>query len=205
MLGASALLIVQTAQYLSFDPRFAFLVERPWLTGDRLWSTNFYLHVVGGLLCLVTAPFLLWNGIRRGSLRVHRAVGRLHAVAALGFVGPTGLYLAPFAKGGSAGQLGFLLLGVWFVATSVLGIAAIRRGDVRTHATWMVRSYALLLSAVTFRVVHRTLHACEVDAATNYIAATWTSLAIAVLGGELVGRRLAANLRTPAGLQVAIP
>jgi hypothetical protein len=197
-LVASALLVLQTARYMSFDFRFGFLVERPFLTSDRLWSSCFYLHVLGGMLCLVTAPFLLWNGLARGRVGLHRAVGRLHAVAALGWTGPTGLYLAPFAKGGLAGQLGFLLLGVWFVATSLFGIVAIRRGHLRAHVGWMVRSYTLLLSAVTFRGFHRALHELGVDATRNYVASTWASLVLAIVSGELLGRRLARSTTVPA-------
>lgn len=191
VLIASLLLIAATASYFSFDFRFAFFLERPSLTADRVWSACFYVHVAGGMLCLATAPLLLWNGLAGGRRGLHRALGRVHAVAALGWVGPTGLYLAPFAKGGTPGQLGFLLLGLWFCATSALGIVAIRRGDLHAHVAWMVRSYALILSAVSFRVLHRALHEFGVEATTNYVASTWTSLVLAVVIGELAGRHLA--------------
>lgn len=205
VVGASLLLIVQTAQYFSFDFRFAFFLERPFLTADRVWAACFYLHVAGGILCLATAPLLLWNGLARGPRGLHRAVGRIHAVAALGWVGPTGLYLAPFAKGGAAGQLGFLLLGLWFVATSGFGLVAIRRGDLRAHVAWMVRSYALILSALSFRLLHRVLHEFGVEATANYVASTWASLVLAVVSGELLGRRLASTWRQPALVATAIP
>lgn len=202
---ASLLLVAQTAQYLSFDWRFAFLLERAEITTDRIWQACFYLHVAGGILCLLTAPFLLWNGHVGGRWALHRAVGRVHAVAALGWVGPTGLYMAAFAKGGFAGQLGFLLLGLWFVLTSALGIAAIRRGDVPAHVAWMVRSYALILSALSFRVLHRLLHELGVEATTNYVASTWASLALAILSGELLCGRFASLSRGPAAVQAATP
>lgn len=205
VVSASSLLIAQTAPYFSFDFRFAFFLERPILTADRVWAACFYLHVAGGMLCLATAPLLLWNGAARGPQGLHRVLGRIHAVAALGWVGPTGLYLAPFAKGGAAGQLGFLLLGLWFVATSGLGIVAIRRGDLRAHVAWMVRSYALILSALTFRLFHRVLHELGVAATTNYVASTWASLVLAIMSGEFLGRRLASTWREPALVAAAIP
>lgn len=203
VLVASLLLIVQTARYFSFDFRFAFFLERPFVTADRVWSVCFYVHVAGGMLCLATAPLLLWNGFAGGSPALHRVLGRVHAVAALGWVGPTGLYMAPFAKGGIAGQLGFLALGLWFVATSLLGIVAIRRDDVRAHVVWMVRSYALILSALSFRLLHRLFHEFGVEANTNYVVSTWASLALAILSGELLGRRLASVRRGPAFVQAA--
>lgn len=203
VLVASLLLIVQTARYFSFDFRFAFLLERPFVTADRVWSACFYLHIAGGMVCLATSPLLLWNGFSGQRPGLHRALGRVHAIAALGWVGPTGLYMAPFAKGGIAGQLGFLSLGLWFVATSVFGILAIRRGDVGTHVVWMIRSYALILSALTFRSLHRGLHAVGVEPTANYVASTWASLVLAILAGELLGRRMASIRRGPAVVQAA--
>lgn len=205
ILAASLLLILQTARYLTFDFHYAFLLERPLLTGQRLWSTCFYVHVAGGILCLSTAPILLWNGLRQGSRGLHRRVGRLHAVAALGWTAPTGLYLALFAKGGLLGQLGFGLLGAWFTATSLLGIVAIRRGDLASHTVWMVRSYALILSAVWFRLFYHGLHVLGVDASVGYVLATWASLALAILSGELCGRNLAAAAVARPALQPVLP
>lgn len=205
LMAGSLALIVQVAQYFSFNFRFAFFVERPEITSDRVWRACFYLHVAGGILCLLTSPLLLWNGLAGGRLALHRAVGRVHTVAALGWVGPTGLYLSAFAKGGNAGQLGFLLLGVWFLATNLLGIAAIRRRDVSAHVAWMVRSYALILSALTFRALHQLGHELGGDATTNYVVSTWASLILAIASGELLGARLAAIPRMPAGMQAANP
>ncbi|MBK8099947.1 MAG: DUF2306 domain-containing protein [Planctomycetes bacterium] len=205
LLAGSLALIVQVGRYFTFDSRFAFFVERPEITADRVWRACFYLHVAGGILCLATSPLLLWNGVAGGRLALHRAVGRVHAVAALGWVGPTGLYMTAFAKGGSAGQVGFLLLGVWFIVTNLAGIAAIRRREVPAHVVWMVRSYALILSALTFRVLHWLCHRLGSDAATNYVVATWVSLVLAIVAGELVGARLASIRREPAMLQASIP
>lgn len=205
VVAASLTLMAQTAQYLTFDPRFAFLRERPEVTANRVWRTCFYLHVAGGIACLATGPLLLWNGLAGGRPALHRAAGRVHAVAALGWVGPTGLYLAAFAKGGVAGQLGFMLLGLWFVVTSMLGICAIRRGDVRSHVVWMVRSYALILSALSFRAIHRLLHDVGLDANTNYVASTWASLVLAILTGELLGQHFARFRSGPAIAQAATP
>lgn len=190
VLVGSAALVLTTARYFSLDPRHAFLVERPWLTVDRLWSLCFHVHVAGGIVCLVTAPWLSWNGLRNGSRRLHRAVGRVHSIAALGWAGPTGFYLAVFAKGGLAGQLGFGALATCFYASTLLGIAAIRRGDRSRHVRWMNRSYALLLSALWFRLVHALLQHCGVEPEANYVAATWASLALAVVAGMCMNRFL---------------
>ena len=42
-----------------------------------------------------------------------------------------------------------LVLGSAMAACLVLGFAAVRRGDIATHRTWMVRAYAIGLAAGT--------------------------------------------------------
>lgn len=179
-------IVVDTLGYLSFDPHYAFLVERPLLTANHVWLACFYVHVAGGAVCLLTAPLLLWNGLANGPLRVHRAVGRVHLVAALGWTGPTGLYMAWFAKGGLAGQVGFGLMGALFVFSTAWSVRAIRRGDLLRHVAWMNRSYALLLSALTFRLIHPALYACGIAEGTSYVLSTWSSLLLAIACGELM-------------------
>ncbi len=204
-LAASVLLVVEAARYLSFDPYYAFLVERPLVTADRVWRACFYVHVAGGIACLATAPFLLWNGLANGSARLHRGAGRLHAVAALGWVGPTGFYLAPFAKGGLPAQTGFVLLATLFYGATLLGVRAIRRGDRRQHIAWMVRSYALLTSALSFRAVDPCLQGLGASGDASYVASTWTSLAVSIGLGEFVRRNLVFVPEAAAVLQEATP
>jgi uncharacterized membrane protein len=141
--------------------------------------------VLGGIVCLATAPLLLWNGARGGHRRLHRGLGRLYALAALGWLAPTSVGLAVVAKGGLFGQLGFLTLVGLFTATSVRGLAAVRWGDLGTHVHCMLRAYALLLSAFFFRVLHRLLPAAGMDDASSYVASTWGSLGLALLAGEI--------------------
>lgn len=188
--AAALLVIAQAAPYLSLDRRFAFLVERPWLTGGSVWYSCFILHIVGGIVCLVAAPFLLWNGTSGGSRRLHRAIGRVYAVASLGWVAPTGAWLAISAKGGLAGQLGFALLVSLFAWCSVDGMRAVRRGDLRAHVACMVRAYAVLLSAFLFRALHRALPAMGMGEDAAYVASTWGSLVLSVLAGECACWRL---------------
>lgn len=189
--GAALFVVSQAAPYLTFDRRYAFLVERQSLTDGTLWYACFCLHVLGGIVALVTAPVLLWNGTRGGSRRVHRGLGRLYALAALGWLVPTSVGLAVVAKGGILGQLGFLGLVGLFATHSVRGLTAVRRGDLTAHVPCMLRAYAALLSAFFFRVLHRLLPAAGWDETTSYVVSTWGSLGLALLAGEIACGRFA--------------
>jgi hypothetical protein len=179
-----------TAPYLSTDRRYAFLVERQALTDGRLWYTCFYLHVLAGIVALLTAPPLLWSGSVHRVGRLHRVLGKVHLLAVLGWLVPTGAGLTPFAKGGVFGQIAFALLVAFLACYTVLGLRALRRADLAAHARWMVRSYAVLLSAAAFRIVHTGIQHFVVDWEDGYAVATWLSLLLSLAAGEVACRRL---------------
>ena len=57
--------------YFTFGDDFAFLLEKGALADQQLWRASFYVHVAGGMVCLLTGPLLLWNGVRGGNRRLH--------------------------------------------------------------------------------------------------------------------------------------
>jgi predicted membrane protein DUF2306 len=61
------------------------------------------------------------------------------------------MVLALCANGLLPGRLAFVLLdSLWFTFTLV-GVVAVRRGDLSRHRAMMIRSYALTFSAITLR------------------------------------------------------
>jgi uncharacterized membrane protein YozB (DUF420 family) len=108
------------------------------------------VHIVGSaVFALVGAGQFVPRLRRRGW---HRRAGRVIAVAGLLVVG-SALWLTLFyeAKPGTGGLLfGFrLAFASAMAAALVLGLAAIRRGDVAGHRAWMMRAYAIGLGAGT--------------------------------------------------------
>ena len=101
-------------------------------------------YAVGGALQL-TAPF------RRAHPAWHRRAGRVLVPAGLAVAG-SGLWLTLFSTGAPGGLLLWLVrlvVGTAMAAFVVLGVAAIRRRDVRAHRAWMIRAYALAVAAGT--------------------------------------------------------
>lgn len=188
--GAGTLLVVQVAPYLLLGRNHLFLVERQVLTDTQAWYTAFLVHVAGGIVALCVAPFLLWNGLRGGNRRLHRLAGKVFALAALGWVAPSGAFLAWHAKGGASGRIGFAVLVALLVACVVRGLFELTRRRLSTHAAWMVRAYALLLSAFGFRIVFAVTQRTSLSPDTAYALAVWMSIAGSLLGGEWVLRWL---------------
>ncbi|MCA8968366.1 MAG: DUF2306 domain-containing protein [Planctomycetes bacterium] len=190
LMGAALSLFVvwYVVPYLSTDRNYLFLVEREALTGKRLWYACFYLHVLAGCVALLAAPLLLWSGVSRGGGRLHRLLGKAYLLAVLGWVVPTGAGMAPFAKGGVPGRAAFALLVLFLAGHTLLGLRALRRGEVRAHARWMIRSYAVLLSAAMFRLAYGWTRELVADGENAYALAVWISLALSLLGGQFACR-----------------
>ncbi len=108
-------------------------------------------HAVVGGLALLTGPFQFLERIRTARPKLHRGLGRLHVAAALG-TGLSGFFVAGFAEGGLTGRLGFAALGALTTTCGLVGLrlALGRRFD--DHRVWMMRSFALLLAAVSLRL-----------------------------------------------------
>jgi hypothetical protein len=109
------------------------------------------LHMVSGMVMLVAGALNLDPGLRLRHRVLHRWLGRAY-VAAVVIGGTAALLAAPHSYGGMVTHLGFGALAVLSIATTLLGLAAILKGDVRAHQGWMIRSYALTLGAVMLRI-----------------------------------------------------
>lgn len=111
------------------------------------------LHIVSASVFAILGAFQFSTRFRRQRPGWHRAAGRLVVASGL-LVGLTALWMTLFypQPDGTGGLLLYalrLLFGLAMVVSIVLGFAAIRRGDVRGHRAWMMRSYAIALGAGT--------------------------------------------------------
>lgn len=114
------------------------------------------VHVVGACLYCVLGAFQLMPSFRRRRPRWHRWSGRVLVPAGLA-AGLSGLWMAVWyplpAHDNDALMVIRLLFGGLMVGGLVLGLAAIRRRDVRTHQRWMARSYAVAQGAGTQAII----------------------------------------------------
>ena len=191
MLAASALIGVNSAGYLTGGGSHPFLLERPELARDAVWRACLATHVTGALVCLATGPVLLWNLVLKRSPALHRVLGRAYVAVVLGLAAPAGVALSFSAKGGVAGRAGFLVLAAAWFLTTALGLRDVHRGRLVPHAQWMVRSYALAMSAIHFRVIQTALFTLGAPNSASYVAAIWLSFLVSVVQGEVLAAEVA--------------
>jgi uncharacterized membrane protein len=141
LIGAYAL------RYVSGDPALLPYELRVNMLHDPV---SFVLHTTFGGLALLLGPWQFAAGLRRRRPAVHRAMGRCYIGCCL----ISGIAAYPVALGTVAGPIastGFAALATAWLMATLLALRAIRGGRVDGHRRWMIRSYALTLTAVTFR------------------------------------------------------
>jgi hypothetical protein len=120
---------------------------------DPYWPrrAGLLLHVTGGMVALLTAPWQFFTGLTGKRMNVHRYTGRIFlGGVTVGVIGAT--YLAFTTTFGWAFGFGILGLAASWASTTAMAYYAIRKGQVEIHKEWMVRAYVVTFAFVTFRV-----------------------------------------------------
>jgi len=129
--------------YLNYNPK----------AYDPYWPrrVGLLLHISGGTLALLTAPWQFFTGLRRKSMKSHPWTGRIFLIGvAIGVTGAT--YLALTTTFGWAWGFGIMGLATAWLTTTGMAWYAIRNGLVQIHKRWMIRAYVVTFAFVTFRV-----------------------------------------------------
>ena len=143
-----ALAVAGYAITMSFAPELrpsfvrALFAERP---------VAAFVHFMGGAIALVAGAFQLNTLLRTRFIEAHRWLGRLYLLAVV-IGGVAALALALQSFGGLIAHVGFGLLAVCWIGSTLNAYRHIRQGNLSTHRNWMIRSYALTLTAVTLRI-----------------------------------------------------
>ncbi|MEM6731695.1 MAG: DUF2306 domain-containing protein [Myxococcota bacterium] len=182
-----ALVVVSSLPYVLPGGTHPFLDERPHLTADTLWRVALTVHVASGIFALPVGAFLFSTAAQRRWPALHARLGRVFLVVLVAGLVPSGTYLAVFAKGGLAAGSGFFLSGVFTAAAALHSVRLATQRQFVAHRDWMLRAYAQLASAITFRIVHLALQFSALSYEELYITSLWVSvLGNAVLAEVLI-------------------
>jgi hypothetical protein len=187
----SGLLIYNSLPYFHAPRTHAFVWEKGLLADRPLWLCMLVIHAAAGVVCLLSSLLQFYRPLLRRVPALHRWLGRIHVCAILGFLTPTGFYLAFSAHGGWLGTTGFLILGVTTALTTWKGWMAMRRNLIQQHVAWMVRSFAMVASALTFRVEYLVLQQTGIAADTAFSIALYLS----IIGNAVIAEWLLWRIR----------
>ena len=172
----SVLLVINTIPYFDFSKSHPFIHERLPLFNISLYSFCFYTHIAAGILCITSVLIQFSQVILQKQTKLHIWSGRIYVFVVLLIAAPTGMFMSFFAKGSVMEKILFMLMAIIWLYTTVRGVETILKKNVKAHKQWMIRSYAMALTAVTFRIYHIVFHLLAWDHLANYEISLWISV-----------------------------
>jgi uncharacterized membrane protein len=129
--------------WLDVDPKIRAVIEHV--------PIQTLTHMLIAPMALLLGPFQFFPGLRAKYPQAHRWSGRVY-VAACVVAGTAGLATSPYASGGPVAGLGFGILAVLWLGTTLGAWRAAVRRQFALHRLLMRFSYAMTFAAVTLRL-----------------------------------------------------
>lgn len=148
---ASYLLVLLSLPYVHFERNVDFLKTKQLIYHLKYWRASFYIHVFTSPIVIISGLFQFNRWILKNYARIHRISGYAYIVTVLFITGPAAFIMSLWANGGRIAQFSFVLLSILWIFFTYLAYYHVKKGSIDRHAKWMLRSYALTLSAVTLR------------------------------------------------------
>ena len=137
-------------RYLDFEIK-DFLITKGALVQSNIYLFFFYLHIIPGMVALMSGPFQFVPALRKKYIKPHRTIGKIYVLACT-FGGIAGFVIAYFAEGGWIATLGFMGMAATWLYFTTKAWTSIRQRNIPAHQAWMIRSFAVTLAAVTLRL-----------------------------------------------------
>ena len=140
-----------TANYVPYNTDVGFLrIKQQYIHIDT-WRTAFFIHVYASLWVLLAGFTQFSKRLLKNKPRLHRAFGYVYVVDVLLITGPAGLLMGFYANGGLPSRIAFVSLALLWIFFTIMALIKAKQKDFKAHRKFMIRSYALTLSAITLR------------------------------------------------------
>lgn len=183
-----------TVAYIPYNTDVGFLrIKQDYITIDH-WRIAFFIHVYASLWVLFAGFTQFSKWLLKNRPRLHRALGYIYVADILLITGPSGLIMGFYANGGTFSRIAFVLLSVLWIFFTVMALVKARQKDFRAHRNYMIRSYALTLSALTLRAwKYAITNTVELPPMDVYRVVAWAGWVINLLVAEYIIFRIRKN------------
>lgn len=154
----------------------------------------FRTHVLLGLLAITAGPLQFVKSIRRKYKGLHKKLGYAYVACIVGSA-PSGLVIAQFAMGGLISTIGFSLLSILWLFTTLKAVVSIQGGNLKQHRKWMLLSYSLTFSAITQRTLLLVPLLTEVSFIPIYQLSAWLPWMLNLYIAHLIYWRASAPIK----------
>ena len=146
------LLFEITLQYFPLNYDVSFLQLKQIEIHSSYYYIAFFTHVYSSIFVLIAGSIQFSNRIRDKYKSLHRWTGKIYVMLIILFSFPSGLIMSYHANGGWIARISFIVLSLlWFYFTFQAWAKA-KNKDFVNHQKFMIRSYALTLSAISLRL-----------------------------------------------------
>ncbi|WP_027418298.1 DUF2306 domain-containing protein [Crocinitomix catalasitica] len=167
-------MILITLQYIPVDFKAAFLRIKQDEIALVHYQWSFFIHVYISIFVLLLGITQFSKSIRLKYRSWHKAMGKAYVGLILFLAAPSGLVMAFYANGGFFSKLAFVLLAVFWFYFTFKAFQKVKQKDWIGHQKFMLRSYALTLSAISLRLFKWGLVAVfEWPPMDNYRIVAW--------------------------------
>ena len=173
--------------YIPVQTDIAFLQLKQSYIHITAWRIAFFIHVFTSLLALLAGFSQFSKKLLKQWPRLHRVLGYTYVINVLMVTGPAGLLLSFYANGGVSSRIAFVLLSAFWISATALALYKAIKKDFQAHRFFMIRSYALTLSAVTLRIWKVLLaNFTEIPPMDRYRIIAWLGWTLNLLVAELL-------------------
>lgn len=145
------LMVAICLQYFPWQTDQHFLLLKQDVVNTQPWQAAFKIHVISSSFVLIAGFTQFFRVFRTRYPQIHRWSGWLYLITILGLSLPSGLILAFSAAGGLSTQISFVLLSSLWAITTLSALYFLLKKRWILHRDWMIRSFALSLSALSLR------------------------------------------------------
>ena len=176
-----------TVAYIPYNTDVGFLrIKQDYITIDH-WRIAFFIHVYASLWVLFAGFTQFSKGLLKNRPRLHRALGYIYVADILLITGPSGLTMGFYANGGTFSRIAFVLLSVLWIFYTVMALVKAKQKNFKAHRNYMIRSYALTLSALTLRAwKYAITNTVELPPMDVYRFVAWAGWVINLLVAEYI-------------------
>ncbi|MFN0048056.1 MAG: DUF2306 domain-containing protein [Cytophagales bacterium] len=151
LLALSLGLINYSLRYFDTSIQTKFLLRKEHLR-HSLYFPAFYTHITSAGFVLLLGLFQFFAKTWLYRIRLHRLLGKIYVFLVLFAAAPSGLVMAVYASGGIWVNACFILLSLLWWTFTFISYQSIRQCNVTEHGNYMLRSYALTISAIMLRL-----------------------------------------------------
>ncbi|WP_343608710.1 DUF2306 domain-containing protein [Chryseobacterium oranimense] len=185
----SMLMLKTISQYTGFDKNVGFLQFKQKVVSNPYWMAFFYIHIFSITLCLLAGLTQFSNRFLEENRVLHRVIGKIYVYNILIINVPACFVLGLFSNGGMIGITGFLLQDILWACFTVAAVSFIKKGNIPAHKKYMILSYAVTTTAITFRIIKNLIYQeNQYDYELFYGLNVWASLIINLSAAYLIIR-----------------